>query len=543
MTRIVIVDDRVTNRRILSRLAMTLGDDIDVSAHPDPMAALEECGHAVADLIITDFKMPGMDGAEFIEKFRALPDCEDVPVIVVSVYEHRSYRYKALLAGATDFLMSPVDHFEFKTRARNLLTLRRQQELLKERALTLEDQLEARTREHHKALSDSRERLLAVIDTVPAMIYATDNQSRCIFINRYALAFAKGSAESCDGQPATDLFGTEKGERDEAQAAPLLAGDAEIDPYEETITTASGERLTFLTKKVALKDPGGATAVLTVSVDISARKAMEEALVAAKEEPDKVSRAKTEFLANMSHELRTPLNAIIGFSQMIETEQLGPINNPRYRDYVSHIGSSANHLLGIINDILDLARIEEGKLSLQDGQIDIAHVVDEATTMVRQAIRGKELTFSITTDPDLPVLLGDEKRLRQVVINLVANAAKFSNSGATVDVAARVMASGGIQIDVTDTGIGMTAEEIEIAMSRFGQIFPSPEMKRYEGVGLGIPLSIALVEMHGGTVEIDSVPDEGTTVSVRFPASRTIDCRPDGALRDGRRTTLTKATG
>ena len=159
--------------------------------------------------------------------------------------------------------------------------------------------------------------------------------------------------------------------------------------------------------------------------------------------------------------------------------------------------------------------------------------------MVRQAIRGKELTFSITTDPDLPVLLGDEKRLRQVVINLVANAAKFSNSGATVDVAARVMESGGIQIEVTDTGIGMTAEEIEIAMSRFGQIFPSPEMKRYEGVGLGIPLSIALVEMHGGTVEIDSVPDEGTTVSVRFPASRTIDCRPDG----GRRTTLTKATG
>src|SRR5215470_9595219 len=189
MPLIGVVDDRVTNRNILAKLASSLSEDIAVRAFADPKSALEWATSTTPDLVITDYKMPKLDGSEFVQRFRKLPLCFDVPVIVVTVYEDRDFRYRALEAGATDFLISPVDHHEFRSRVRNLLTLRRQQEIIRKRALTLEEKLVLTNRLRVEELQESRERLSHVIDTVPAMICATDAEGRCVFVNFYQCDF------------------------------------------------------------------------------------------------------------------------------------------------------------------------------------------------------------------------------------------------------------------------------------------------------------------------------------------------------------------
>ncbi|MHA1113320.1 MAG: response regulator, partial [Alphaproteobacteria bacterium] len=169
MSVIVVIDDRITNRNILTKLAALLEEGASVKAFPDPAEALIWSETNTPDLVVTDFKMPNMDGAEFVRRFRRLPFCFDIPVMVVTVYEDRHFRYKALEAGATDFLLSPIDHREFKVRARNLLTLRKQQQTIKKRAYFLERKLETTDRLRVQVQRESRERLLQVIDTVPAM--------------------------------------------------------------------------------------------------------------------------------------------------------------------------------------------------------------------------------------------------------------------------------------------------------------------------------------------------------------------------------------
>ena len=170
MPIIAVVDDRVTNRNVLAKLASSLSDDIAVRAFADPQSALDWAADNTPDMIITDYKMPKLDGAEFVRQFRKLPHCFDVPVIVVTVYEDRDFRYQALEAGATDFLISPVDHHEFRTRVRNLLTLRRQQEIIRKRELTLEEKLVLTNRLRLEEMQESREMLSRVIDAVPAMV-------------------------------------------------------------------------------------------------------------------------------------------------------------------------------------------------------------------------------------------------------------------------------------------------------------------------------------------------------------------------------------
>jgi len=185
MPSIVIVDDRVTNRRILSRLASELDSKPDVETFGDPVLALGWLERNEPDLVVTDFKMPNLDGAEFVQSLRLLPTCSDVPVIVVTAYEDKGFRYEALNSGATDFLLSPVDHKEFRARARNLLTLRYQQCLLKRRAAQLQDKLERSNRLHSVALKESEEKLRLVMNTIPAMISATNAEHRYVFMNNF----------------------------------------------------------------------------------------------------------------------------------------------------------------------------------------------------------------------------------------------------------------------------------------------------------------------------------------------------------------------
>jgi signal transduction histidine kinase len=250
---------------------------------------------------------------------------------------------------------------------------------------------------------------------------------------------------------------------------------------------------------------------------VTEQKRVENALLAAKGEAELASRSKSEFLANMSHELRTPLNAIIGFSEMISGEMLGPMNNPKYQDYGKHILSSGNHLLGLISDVLDVTKIETGDANFISEDVDLREVVQTAEVMIsdRAAAGGVKIIQNMPATSSLP-FLGDRRRLIQIFVNVLSNSVKFTGRDGTVTLAAEGDMKGGYIVTVSDTGIGISAENIPKAFERFGRI-SDRQTRGIEGIGLGLPLTKALVELHGGSIEIESEPRIGTTVTLWFP--------------------------
>ncbi|MBV8653537.1 MAG: PAS-domain containing protein [Alphaproteobacteria bacterium] len=262
---------------------------------------------------------------------------------------------------------------------------------------------------------------------------------------------------------------------------------------------------------------------------VEAESAAEEA-GRAREAAEAASRSKSEFLANMSHELRTPLNAVMGFAEIIRDALMGPVDQ-RYQDYARDIYESGGHLLSVIKDVLDLSKIEVGRLDLQEETIDLAALIASCESIVKGRAKEAGLTLAAELPDELPVLC-DGRRMKQIVLNLLSNAVKFTPSGGRVSVMARQLASseyggGELAIAVTDTGIGMRPEDVAIALEPFRQI-DSAMTRRYEGTGLGLPLVQRLVALHGGTLQIDTAPGIGTTVTITLPASR---CAADRARR------------
>jgi len=260
---------------------------------------------------------------------------------------------------------------------------------------------------------------------------------------------------------------------------------------------------------------------------ISRRRA-EAALRAAAVESAMASRAKSEFLANMSHELRTPLNAIIGFGEMIE--HLAPekrsAGKPRqYAEYISHAG---RHLLEVVNDILNISEIESGNFSLTLQPLDMRDVVGSAVLLAQRRIEQKRQTLDVHVSDQLPNVLGDELRLKQILINLLSNASKFTGEGGRLCVAAQMDEPGIIAVAVADTGCGMTPDEIERALEPFAQI-RSTYSRNEEGTGLGLTIAKALVLQHGGKLNIRSQPKVGTTVTFTLPAA-TEESRKSGGV-------------
>jgi len=244
------------------------------------------------------------------------------------------------------------------------------------------------------------------------------------------------------------------------------------------------------------------------------------ALQHAAETAESANRAKSEFLAAMSHELRTPLNAIIGFSSILENESFGPLGNTRYRSYAEDISSSGQHLLALINDILDLSKVESGVDELHESLIEVPNVIESVIRLVRQRANDGGLTLESDVPDYLPLLRADERKLKQILVNLLSNAVKFTDTG-KVTLRTWSHNESGYVFQVIDTGIGIAPQDIPKALSRFGQV-DSDLNRQYSGTGLGLPLTKALVEMHGGYLDLQSEVGAGTWATVRFPPERLI---------------------
>ena len=387
----------------------------------------------------------------------------------------------------------------------------------------------ARHERIEKALRDSEIRFRELAELLPEIVFETDQRGKLIFLNQQGLTTSGYSEEDLRvGLQALDMIVPEDRQSVRDNIAAVMSGH-DLGHNEYTGLRKDGSTYPVIVHSTPVWRDGAIVGLRGTVINITGRKKAENEILRAKQDAEVASRAKSEFLAAMSHELRTPLNAIIGFSDMIKTETLGPLDNPHYRGYVKDINESGQHLLALINDILDLAKIESGKDDLAEEAVDIEDNARSAVMLVRQRAMERSVALNLEIEDGMPALWADPRKLKQVFVNLLTNAIKFTDRGGQIVLAARRDVTGGLVFEVTDTGIGIAQEDIPKALSQFGQVKKDPEYA-LEGTGLGLPLTQAIVEQHGGTLDLHSQLGVGTTVTVRFPAPRLVELSIPAAL-------------
>jgi len=396
----------------------------------------------------------------------------------------------------------------------------------------------------------SRELLRTVLDATPAPISVKDTEGRYVLINRQVAETFALPAEQVVGRRIDDLplDGIAPEDRQDfvqfgrvMEQAVLVSGRAVLN-RERSLRLADGRVLTMLENKVPLHDSRGEpSGILSITLDISERKQAEKALDEAnarlraqtddlerlaasyareREHAIAANRAKSEFLANMSHELRTPLNAIIGFAEVITLRMWGA-NSDRYFDYAEDIVMSARHLLHVINDILDMSKIEAGRYELSLEECELPAVIGDCMTIVKGRAQEADIELVDEFPHDLPLLQIDSRAIKQVMLNLLSNAIKFTPPGGRVTVSGGREPDGGVIIMVRDTGVGIRAEDLSRIFEPFWQGDPNIR-RRSEGTGLGLAISRKFVELHGGSLEIQSREESGTAASIRLPVQMVV---------------------
>jgi two-component system, cell cycle sensor histidine kinase PleC len=513
---VVIVGDSTTHLKILERLAKSLGPQTIAKTFIDPGAALACCREQRPDLAVVAAINSQGEAAELIGRLHREAGCWDVPVIVVGDTEDLEYIERARAAGAADHLLMPLEHADFRFRAGRLLQARGRER----------DPGEAGARARAGdagsgfpgGLQRAYDRVLRITDAVPHMICVTGRDGRYLLVNRRFAAFVGMRPNRLVGRTPHEAHGAPLAKLMDSDAL-LIAGKPAPTCSEEELVDRDGTAIVLLATKAVLDgEEGDDPMVVTVLLDITDRKHAERDLLRAKEQAELANRTKTEFLANMSHETRTPLNAIIGFSQLIAGEMLGPVGTRKYLDYARDILGSAEHLLGIINDILDISKLEAGKLDLAEEVIDLPRSIGELLQLADPKARASGIQIALRREGVIPAVRVDARKLKQIVLNLLINAIKFSHPSSEVAIVMRI-AAGAVAVDIVDHGIGMDPDEVALAMTRFGQV-ASAWTRKHDGTGLGLPLAIGLTELHGGSLTIRSTKGVGTTVTVTLPPER-----------------------
>jgi len=360
-----------------------------------------------------------------------------------------------------------------------------------------------------------------VLDSVDAAITVYDAKGRLLRANKAAEKLS-GFSEAELLDPAT--WRHILPDTDYERVVEIVSG-RRADEYpiinENFWVHRSGERRLLRWSNAALKDAKGRISLLVcIGFDITEQRRFEGDLITAKNDAELANRSKSEFLANMSHELRTPLNAILGFAEVIRDQRLAT-DAETTRRYATDIYDSGYLLLQLINDILDMAKLESGRVDLEDREIDLPAIIAISRRLVEQKAAEGSVELKTEIAPGLPLLMGGERALKQIVLNLLSNAVKFTPPNGTARISARLNQHGGVEIAVSDSGIGIAAASLERLFQPFYQV-DAKISRRYGGTGLGLAITKKLVEAHEGQIAVSSVPNQGTTVTVTFPPSRTL---------------------
>ncbi len=362
--------------------------------------------------------------------------------------------------------------------------------------------------------------LHAILDTATDGVVTLDQNGRILSLNRAGEALFGYEQNEVAGEPFATLLAPESQNVANEYLAGLQANGVAslLNDGREAFGRArrGGVIPLFMTLGRLGVDGRKYCAVLR---DMTQWKKAERELRDARRDAERASQLKSDFLAKISHEIRTPLNAIIGFAEVIMEERFGPVGNERYKDYLKDIHASGGHVMSLVNDLLDLSKIEAGKADLSFVAVDANKVVSECVSMIQPQAAAERVIVRLSLAPRLPKIVVDERSLRQIVINILSNAVKFNRSGGQVIVSSALTDSGSAVLRVKDTGIGMTEAEVKIALEPFMQIQTS---RSHGGTGLGLPLTKALVEANRANFSIRSKKEEGTLVEVSFPSPRVL---------------------
>lgn len=495
--RVLVVDDDVDFAESLVDLLSQAGHDCASAAGPHEAAEVARSFRPQVALL--DVRLGKWNGVDLVPRLKERH--EETVCIMMTAFSEVESAARAVRLGADDYLQKPV--------APETL-LKRVQIALDHYDLALERRIAAET------LSARERYLRAVLDNIVDGVITFDLEGRIESVNQMARRILALPPEG----PVT------------TKIQHLLAG-VDATPFEWR--TDDGSLLGH--REFEMVCPYGLQYVLSVSVsevedhspptliavvqDVTQRKEMERDLRTAKSIAESASRSKSEFLAHMSHELRTPLNAILGFSQLMDQELMGPLGAPEYRTYVRDIYDSGDHLLSLINDILDISKVEAGRYELEEENVDVAEVVERALMLVRGRAEEGRIKLSAELSAGEAVLRADRRMILQILANLLSNAVKFAPPGAHVSIRTYIVGGGSYVIEVSDTGAGMSDDEIKEALTPFGRA-SSLTSRPKEGTGLGLPLAQSFAQLHGGDLSIESTEGQGTTISVRFPRARVI---------------------
>jgi PAS domain S-box-containing protein len=372
--------------------------------------------------------------------------------------------------------------------------------------------------------SEARE-LSAILDTATDGVAVLDSQGRILTLNRSGEALFGYDQNDVVGEPFTNLIASESRvlAKDYLEGLKSDGVVSLLNQGREIIGLArQGGKIPIFMTLGRIGAGGGADQPRDIRFcallrDLTHWKKVEGDLEGARKEAERASALKSDFLAKVSHEIRTPLNAILGFAEVMMEERFGPIGNERYKAYLKDIHSSGALVMSLVNDLLDLSKIEAGKLDLDFASIDANRIVSECVSIMQPQANGAAVALKLSVSPALPNILADERSLRQIVLNLLSNAIKFNRPGGQVVVATALADAGNAVIRIRDTGIGMSEAEIGVAFEPFRQLAPSSG-----GTGLGLPLTKALVEANHAVFSIKSKKHEGTLVEVAFPPARVL---------------------
>jgi PAS domain S-box-containing protein len=364
------------------------------------------------------------------------------------------------------------------------------------------------------SLRQSEERYRRLVELSPDSIHV-ESGDRIIFVNSAGLRlFGAAAAHEMIGRTILEL--TPPGDQALVLARQKTLFSGGLTPMtEQRRVRLNGEIFWAAVTAIPLTWQGQ-TAALVVTRDITSQKHAAERMKEAKDAAEFANRSKTEFLANMSHELRTPLNAVIGFSEIMKEEMFGAIGHGNYLEYVKDIHESGTHLLNVINDLLDLSKVEAGKMEPNFDTVDVVKAIDASLRVVGGRARENRIAVTARIEPGLPAIHADERMIKQILLNLLSNAVKFTPEGGKVRLRARLLSGGETEISVTDTGIGIAQADLETVMAPFGQV-ENIMTRKFDGTGLGLPLTRSLVEIHGGELRVRSKQGLGTKVIVRLP--------------------------
>jgi PAS domain S-box-containing protein len=368
------------------------------------------------------------------------------------------------------------------------------------------------------------EALGPILNAIGVAVFVIDVEEedsyRIAFINKFYESSFEVSAASSVGLDVRSALPPDTAARVTANYRRCIAS-GRPEKYDEEILLESG---LFYARTVLtpLHDSRGRIIrIIGTTIDITDRRDMELELEKARDRADDANRAKSSFMANMSHELRTPLNAVIGYSDLMRSEMFGPIGNEKYEEYVEDIRFAGQHLLDIVNDILDLSRVESGHSQLVQEMVSVSHLLESATTLARGGSKNGATEITIGNLLDGVAVLVDRKQIRQCLINLLANARKFTSTDGVIHISAELLDDGRLAFIVTDTGRGIAPEHLPQALAPFGRI-DSEFDATTQGAGLGLPITKAFIEQHGGNLHLNSMPGIGTTVFLVLPRARVI---------------------